>query len=561
MWFRFWLQNLHFSAEVFFALVSFGAAWLFLDSYLLKRKRELVFRSVGFFLLSFALLLHATGLTGFLFLGVAWVTKILGLVLVLYGFVLEPIPVKPNNHGATPVKPRTAETQKKTVAALSITVPRGLLDLPQTLQRAVGDLLAVPGRLLAGLTSQSVQSFSSLLFAGLAAGLAFHCFRRVREGLQKELNLVFKAFLLFSASELLAAFYIFSSSSNIFLTNFTTTYGPIWVVEHLLKILAFAVLGWWVWGYLRFRLQAEIFILFVTSILAVFVFTTTAFTTLLLQNLQADALKKLETDVKVLEYAIDGLKNEALADARVVAENSGVRTALAGADAEKLFTLTSDFMFSMGTDFLIAVNPAAEVLARAEDKENVGQSLSNDPIVVTALQSGASSVTVATKEGVLAPEVSIRAAAPSNGQGAVITGFIIDNAFVDGVKGTTGLDVTVFGGDKRSATTLVAPDGKSRLIGTLEANEKITRKVLEEGELYLGQARIQNQPFYAVYSPLKDVEGKVLGMLFVGRPQLEILEAAQRTIQITFLISVGLMIASIVPAYLIARYVYEQMES
>ena len=145
--------------------------------------------------------------------------------------------------------------------------------------------------------------------------------------------------------------------------------------------------------------------------------------------------------------------------------------------------------------------------------------------------------------------------------GTVVTGFTVDSAFVDGVKTVTGLDAAVFGGNTRAATTFVAPDGKSRFVGTKEANEKVLSKVLEKGEIFIGPTQILNQPFYTAYSPLKTLEDEIIGMLFVGKLQTTLLETAQKSIELTFLGSVILMILSVPPTYFVSRYIQEHLEA
>jgi methyl-accepting chemotaxis protein len=171
-------------------------------------------------------------------------------------------------------------------------------------------------------------------------------------------------------------------------------------------------------------------------------------------------------------------------------------------------------------------------------------------------------VSVVKREGVLAPQIFIEAAVPIEGSdvlGAALTGFIVDDAFVDRVKEITGLDVSVFGGNERSATTFLAADGKSRELGTLEADPKINRTVLVRGEIYVGESTISNQLYFTSYLPLENVHEEVVGMLFVGTPQTTILDTAQRTFQLTFMLSSALMALSLIPSYFISRYIHSQI--
>jgi hypothetical protein len=69
-----------------------------------------------------------------------------------------------------------------------------------------------------------------------------------------------------------------------------------------------------------------------------------------------------------------------------------------------------------------------------------------------------------------------------------------------------------------------------------------------------------NTSYFAVYSPLKDVDGSVVGMLLVGRPGASIFATASRSIEMTFLVAVGLIALSIFPSFWIARYIANQLD-
>jgi hypothetical protein len=168
-----------------------------------------------------------------------------------------------------------------------------------------------------------------------------------------------------------------------------------------------------------------------------------------------------------------------------------------------------------------------------------------------------------TREGVLAPEVSVRGAVPVIKEGSIIgvvyAGTLIDTAFVDGLKKATGLDCAVFGENKISASTLVTPDGKSRWIGILEGNPAITKQVLTAGESYTGSSGLFQVPYYGAYLPLLDADSNPVGMLFVGKPQYSVLQTAGRSIQLTFMVTVALLLLSVIPSYLIAKFIAYQI--
>lgn len=81
-----------------------------------------------------------------------------------------------------------------------------------------------------------------------------------------------------------------------------------------------------------------------------------------------------------------------------------------------------------------------------------------------------------------------------------------------------GDKVTVFLGDTR-VTTNVMRDGK-RAIGT-KADSAIADKVLKQNKLYLGKANVVGHIYYSAYQPLKDHQGKTIGMIYAGNPNAQ----------------------------------------
>jgi sensor histidine kinase regulating citrate/malate metabolism len=71
---------------------------------------------------------------------------------------------------------------------------------------------------------------------------------------------------------------------------------------------------------------------------------------------------------------------------------------------------------------------------------------------------------------------------------------------------------------------------------------------------------ILNRQYLAVYSPLKDADNTVVGMLFIGQPEVSILATASYLINLTFIGSVILLIVAIIPAYFVARHIARQLD-
>lgn len=74
--------------------------------------------------------------------------------------------------------------------------------------------------------------------------------------------------------------------------------------------------------------------------------------------------------------------------------------------------------------------------------------------------------------------------------------------------------VTIFQGDVRIATNVVGPDGK-RAVGT-RVSAEVYDRVLGEGEPWKGPAFVVDSWYISAYEPLRDLNQKIIGMLYVG---------------------------------------------
>ena len=92
-----------------------------------------------------------------------------------------------------------------------------------------------------------------------------------------------------------------------------------------------------------------------------------------------------------------------------------------------------------------------------------------------------------------------------------------NDAIVDFLGGMCEGHVTIFQNDTRVATT-VKNDGGQRLTGT-KASEKIISEVLTAGNSFNGSAEVVGENYECAYSPIKDSNGKIIGMIFVGLPE------------------------------------------
>lgn len=94
---------------------------------------------------------------------------------------------------------------------------------------------------------------------------------------------------------------------------------------------------------------------------------------------------------------------------------------------------------------------------------------------------------------------------------------INDNfAIVDQIGSLTGDTVTIFQGNIRVATNVMKEDG-TRAVGTTVA-ANVEEKTLKEGLTYYGQADVVGTMNQTAYEPIKNIQGEIIGIWYVGVP-------------------------------------------
>jgi len=88
-----------------------------------------------------------------------------------------------------------------------------------------------------------------------------------------------------------------------------------------------------------------------------------------------------------------------------------------------------------------------------------------------------------------------------------------NNEIVDLIKEACQSEVTIFLNDTRVATTITE---NSKTITGTKADPKISAKVLFNDEKVKESIKIFNTKYKTLYSPIKDKDGKIIGMFFLG---------------------------------------------
>jgi len=124
-----------------------------------------------------------------------------------------------------------------------------------------------------------------------------------------------------------------------------------------------------------------------------------------------------------------------------------------------------------------------------------------------------------------------------------------DHTFVDSFT-ASDIGVTIFIGDTRAVTNLRDSATNNRLEGT-KASDAVIAAVLNGGNHYTSDGvKINGKEYYVDYLPLKDANGEIIGMSFVGQSRDSVDKAVKNVV--TPLIVVAVILFVIIIALIVA---------
>ena len=259
-----------------------------------------------------------------------------------------------------------------------------------------------------------------------------------------------------------------------------------------------------------------------------------------IQNFNRDySVAHAESSTIALQQEISANEEYAANFARVIAGDLELVQALAAGDLPLLKQILATSAEDSAADFILVTDANGAVqgstlemvdMSGPNAQKSIEQSLAGE--VYTTLDAG------------IASFFSAVAAAPIKNNdtviGSLILGFALSHEhIVDDIKKMQQDDVTIFLGDTRINTTIMK-DGQ-RVIGTT-VDPAVAERVLTRGESFSGDLVIAGKPYVTYYTPLKDSEGGIVGILFAGKPQDEMQAAVNRLL----IIFAGISVVAIV---------------
>lgn len=295
---------------------------------------------------------------------------------------------------------------------------------------------------------------------------------------------------------------------------------------------------------LRFKLLGFIFLIIILLVGTVITDNIIEFHKYLTQNYENDIVKSNE----ILKDKVDELKSNSLNMATQIAINPIAINAVEAKDTQKILNDLKPIVESSKIEFITVTDENGIVIARTHEPDKMGDSVSNQENVKTALEGKANSKV----ESGTQVKLAARSGVPvknSDGKiiGVISTGYRLDsNEIVDYIKTKLNCDATIFLGDTRISTTIMK-DGE-RAVGT-KLDQKIGEVVLK-GNNYKGEANILGEKYITAYTPIVKDDNSVAAIFFTGKNMIEISNFKMNFIINTIAIAISILVLFSIIIYL-----------
>ncbi len=236
-----------------------------------------------------------------------------------------------------------------------------------------------------------------------------------------------------------------------------------------------------------------------------------------LRDLNAQSRKEVVSRMRNVSSCLDALREKSAETAWWVASRPDVIAAVEKHDSSALREICGEIASKVRISVIAVTDASGKVIASrasSEAAENMAE------LLVTKQALAGNPAAGIEEDRIL--EMKMRAACPVLSRdnrviGAVVAGMNLfsDHTFVDGIIKNFGLVCSVFHNDVRVSTTIYQ-EGK-RATGTKLNNQEIQREVLEKGGTYQGRNKAVNKEYDTAYWPLKNIEGRIIGVLGIGK--------------------------------------------
>ena len=353
-------------------------------------------------------------------------------------------------------------------------------------------------------------------------------------------------------------------------------------------------MSWMRTGIARLPLRTKLAVISVTIVLLPGLVALTAGGHLIGGAIIGQAQIKVHHDLSTAKYIYDTAINDIRRTIWITADRHLLKDCILKPDMRGLRTELARIRKREGLDILTVTGPSGRVLARGGTSGRTDGKRAGNPGLNASLVRGTtvagtfliSREELLTEGGELAQRAHIKfvhtekakptteiestsgmmieAASPILDDAgkiiAVVYGGVLLNRnydIVDKVKATVfrsmrykGKDTgttTIFQKDLRISTNVLLPDG-NRAIGT-RVSEEVYRTVLVEGMTWIGRAFVVNDWYLTAYEPIRDIDGAIVGILYVGILEKPYVDIKKKTM----LFFLGLTLAGMIAALCVSH--------
>lgn len=293
---------------------------------------------------------------------------------------------------------------------------------------------------------------------------------------------------------------------------------------------------------------------------------------------QHSALSEAQSSHEALDYLVDGQIKDLKASAALISVRNVPKVAIRNGDYNTLQNESIPKAVTNDTDVVIILDKNKNVIADKNNSARTGGLASYSSLISKATETKkmASGFDVFYKDDVLKENnelyekvkitrkktdgakenfvnktieedaLTTTVVAPIIDKGDMI-GYVVvahvlnnDSSLLDKLKGdNTKLAATIFKDDLRIATTVKKKD--KRAIGSL-LSAKVVDTVLVGGKDFQGKAMVVGKPYWSSYGTIKDIDGKVIGILFTAISESELLKSFNSSFVVNVVIASILII-------------------
>jgi sensor histidine kinase regulating citrate/malate metabolism len=97
------------------------------------------------------------------------------------------------------------------------------------------------------------------------------------------------------------------------------------------------------------------------------------------------------------------------------------------------------------------------------------------------------------------------------------------------------------------------------VVAGMVTDEQVRSAVMVDQRVWSGRQRLGPVDYLAAYAPMVDHDQVAVGMISVGVPQIEVFSLASEALRVTFGVTIGLILVSLIPTYIVARQLTYQL--